>query len=205
MGAKGDSILKLMSLGLNTPDMLILRSTKEVNRFIKYGILDLFYMEGWERFSIRTDNKKGRALYKKWGLPFHPNKTVGETRDILRRELLHPADDKMDILVSKAIDPKNSVLSGKYLRSLEEDFLDYVLGSSTGRDIDKGIPKTWNVSSEVMPMDLPPEEIRELLQAIQGVVFKNFQTPFVVEFSVYPYPIGKLNRNLIFWEVIEGK
>lgn len=204
MGAKTDSILKLMSLGLNTPDMLILRSREDVNSFLRHGLLHLYHMEGWEKISIRTDNKKGQETYKKWGLPFFPNKTVEEVRKIITKELLNLVNVKIDILVSKGIDPQDSIMSGKYLRSFEGDFLDYVLGSSTGRDIDKGIPRTWNVSTDVMPADLPQREIIELLATVLGLR-RNFQTPFVVEFSVYPYPIGKLDRKLIFWEVIEKK
>lgn len=205
MGAKGDSILKLMSLGVNTSDMLVLRSRGDVSSFLEYGVLHLYHMEGWEKISIRTDNKLGQVTYKKWGLPFYPNRTIEETREILTNELLDLVDVKIDILVSKGIDPQDSILSGKYLRSMEEDFLDYVLGPSTGRDIDKKIPKTWEASSGVMPTDLPVDKMKELLDIVLGVLHRNFQVPFVVEFSVYPYPIGMLNKNLIFWEVIEGK
>ena len=204
MGAKGDSILKLMSLGLNTPDMLVLRSKGDVSSFFRHGLLHLFHMEGWKKISIRTDNKKGQETYKKWGLPFYPDKTMGETRKIISEELLDLVEDKIDILISKGINPQDSILSGKYLKDVGGDFLDYVLGPSTGRDIDRDIPKTWNVSLEVKPTDLPPREVVELLATVLGLR-QNFQTPFVVEFSVYPYPIGKLNRTLIFWEVIEKK
>jgi len=207
MGSKMDSILKLASLKLNTPDLMILSSREDVYSFIESKY------RGWNKVSIRTDNKVGKAVYKKWGLPFYPNRTPKEAQKILGKQLLSLVDEEIDIIVSQGINPKNALLCGKYRKSYQEgDIMEYVLGPCTVRDVDKGIPKRWDISDMVMPTELSAILTRDLVTnvgslpyIIRWAVARKFRVPFIVEFSVYPYGVGKLNRPLIFWEVIEEK
>ena len=194
MGAKTESMLKLMELGVNTPVFEVLSSSQAVMEFIEKGAK-------WDKFSIRTDNKKGLALYKKWGLPFFPNRTWGETVDVLEGELLQLVDKNLDIIVAEGINPEDSLVSGRYLRDFKGDIVDYVLGPSTGRDVEAGVPKQWNPSYSANP---PLPEITKVADYAKSPSFlRVFRVPFVLEFSIYPYPIGKLRDKLIFWEVIE--
>jgi len=200
MGAKTNSLLKLMNLNLNTPDVIILRDREDIARFLKSNVWG-----DWRKVSIRTDNKERMEAYKKWGLPFFPNKTKEEAREILTRDLPELVDRNIDILVAEGINPEESTLSGKYFKSLTEDLLEYILGPSTVRDIERGSPKCWDVPEDVMPVELPLEEMKELLYVALKTISKEFRMPFVIEFSVYPYPMGRLKKTLIFWEVIESK
>jgi len=214
VGRKIDSLMKLMSLGLNTPEMVFITSQDELDKFLDPRSMS--DAEGWEKVSIRTDNKEHLETYKRWGLPFFPNKTMKEAQEILKKEL-SLLIDKIDIIIAKGIDPKDTLMSGKYLRDYKEDVLEYVLGSSTVRDIDRSIPKVWIVppetrfidfSSRPSSMEISSDQLEKvglLPHIARRIVSKEFQAPFVLEFSIYPYPIGLRNRELIFWEVIEEK
>jgi len=202
MGSKIGSILKLMSLNLNTPDIIVLSSREEIYNIMK------FKFNGWERVSIRTDNKEGKEVYKKWDLPFFPNKLPGEASRILGIELLPLIDEKIDIIVAKGINPGDALMSGKYMRG-DAEVVEYIIGPSTVRDVDKGIPNSWDFYGERMPHDLlhlqlPISFQYSLFHAIEQTD-RGFRSPYILEFSVYPYGVGKLDKPLIFWEVIEEK
>jgi len=197
-----DSILKLMSLNLNTPDIRVLRSREDIYEFIKSNYA------GWKKISIRTDNKKGKEAYKKWDLPFFPNRPREVAHFRLRKDLLPLVDNKIDIIVAEGINPEDALMAGKYMRG-DVEVVEYVIGPSTVRDVDKGVPSSWNVYGETMPHDLsrlqvpinlPYSLFHTVEQADRG-----FRTPYILEFSVYPYGVGKLDKPLIFWEVIEEK
>jgi hypothetical protein len=197
MGKKTESLLKLKALRVNIPVFEVLTNSEEVRNFLKQSM-----PRRWDAYSIRTDNKKGQIPYKKWGLPFFPNKNWGEVRDILNKELLHLVDRELDIIMAEGIDPKDSLISGRYLKDLEgEDVVDYITGSSTGRDIEKRTPKEWKPTSS----EVPPEQMQfsRIVNYVKYSFSHAFEAPFVVEFSIYPYPIGRLKDKLIFWEVIE--
>ena len=202
MGSKIESLQKLINLGVNTPNFEILTTGEEVMEFIKRGEKT----RRLDAFSIRTDNKKGQALYKKWGLPFFPNKPWGEIVDILNKELLPLIDEKIDIIVAEGINPKDSLISGRYLRNPKEgDILDYIRGPSTGRDVDRGSPESWIPTSSYkkeLPLHIQGQFMRVSNYARNSFP-RAFKTSFVIEFSVYPYPIGRLKDKLIFWEVIK--
>ena len=197
-----DSIRKLMSLGINTPDVMVLACREDVYSFIKSEF------NNWEKVSIRTDNKRGKAVYEKWGLPFYPNRSQEKALKILGKELLSLVDDKIDILVAKGINPEESLLSGKYMRG-DVEVVEYIIGPSTVRDVDEKIPPSWNVYGETMPHDLSrlqlPINLPYSLFHTVEQTDRGFRTPYILEFSVYPYGVGKLNKPLIFWEVIEEK
>lgn len=200
MGSKIASILKLMSLNINTPDIHVLPSREAVYGFIKSN-----YRE-WKRISIRADVKEGKKTT--WNLPFYPNRTREEALKILGKELLPRVDDKIDIIVAEGINPKEALMSGKYMRG-DVEVLEFVLGPSTVRDIDKDIPSSWRVYGERMPRDLanyplPINLPYSLFHTIEQTD-RGFRAPYILEFSVYPHEVGKLNKPLIFWEVIEVK
>lgn len=202
MGAKADSIMKLISLGVNTPRVRVLTNQAEVDFFCQNG------MEGWEKISIRTDNKQDFETYKRWGLPFFPNRSVPEVNKILEGELHDLVKDKIDIIVAEGIDPKDTIVSGKYLRSQWENLVDYVLGSSTVRDVETTTPKTWDTNMLLSDTDIPRKawvSMGLLPHIVKRIISRKFMVPFVAEFSVYPYPIGVKQTPLIFWEVIEEK
>lgn len=199
MGKKTESLLKLADLDVNTPNIKIMRSGVELSNFLKCN------MGGWERISIRTDTKKEYENYRKWGLPFYPYQTKEEFKKILRQELLELVDKSIDILVAEGINPQDVLISGKYFKSTNRDIIEYILGPSTVRDVDRSIPKHWDLSLESPPRDfnLVSADLGELLCKVNRIIFLRFKIPFVVEFSIYPYPVGKLKKTLIFWEVIE--
>jgi len=97
-------------------------------------------------------------------------------------------------------------MSGKYMRG-DREILEYVLGSSTVRDIDKEIPNSWKLYGERMPhnllyLQLPINLHYSLFHAVEQAD-RAFRAPYILEFSVYPHGVGNLRNPLIFWEVIE--
>ena len=200
MGSKIGSMLKLMSLNINTPDIHVLPSREAVYGFIKSN-----YRE-WKRISIRADVKEGKKTT--WNLPFYPNRTREEALKILGKELLPQVDDKIDIIVAEGINPGDALMAGKYMRG-DTEVLEYIIGPSTVRDIDKGVPNRWEVYGGRMPHDLLhlqlPINLHYSLFYTVEQADRGFRAPYILEFSVYPYGVGKLDKPLIFWEVIEEK
>jgi len=192
-----------MSLNINTPDIHVLPSREAIYGFIKSNY------RGWETISIRADVKESKKVhYVSWGLPFYPNRTQEEALKILGKELLPLVNEQIDIIVAKGINPKEALMAGKYMRG-DVEVLEYIIGPSTVRDIDKGVPPSWNIYGERMPHDLIhlqlPISLHYSLFYTVEQTDRGFRAPYILEFSVYPYGVGKLNKPLIFWEVIEEK
>ena len=195
MAKKIDSLWKLRVLGLNTSNFKILKSRLDVDYF--------FNRTDWKRISIRTDLKDPtKRGVSRFGLPFFPNLDYLEARKIIVHDSTVSTDD-LDIIVSEGIDPKDALLSGKIIMENElKGNLEYILGASTVRSLDYVIPKRYTVKfSEpvtLLSFNLPLEK---LSHQIKQIILPSFRTPFIIEFSIYSHPIGRLKDRLIYWEV----
>lgn len=107
-------------------------------------------------------------------------------------------------LCNEAIKLDDSTCAGNIL-VLNEDtfFVEFFYGPGTPRDIEsKGVDELKLYSkSGYSPAEgeKPPTEVLSLVQRARK--FRPLENkPYVIEFSVYPYPIGRNNGHTIVWE-----
>lgn len=107
-------------------------------------------------------------------------------------------------LCNEAINLKDSICAGNILVLNEETyFVEYFYGPGTPRDIESKGPdelKTYNrTMGQLSQGEPPPEEIRRM--AFNARKFKALDNrAYILEFSLYPYPIGRNQTHIICWE-----
>ncbi len=113
-------------------------------------------------------------------------------------------NQKFYTLCNEAIKLDDSICAGNILvLNLDTYFVEYFHGSGTPRDVEKKAPpelKTYSKSGYTPAEgDRPPSEVLELvLKARRFQALAN--KAYIVEFSVYPYPIGRNQTTTICWE-----
>lgn len=107
-------------------------------------------------------------------------------------------------LCNEAIDPLVSVCAGNILVfNGTTYFVEYFYGPGTPRDIESKGPdelKTYGKTiGQPAEGDKPPEEV--LRMVVEARKFKPLENKaYILEFSLYPYPIGRQKTNIICWE-----
>ncbi len=107
-------------------------------------------------------------------------------------------------LCNEAINLKDSICAGNILVLNEQAyFIEYFLGPGTPRDIETKGPdelKTYGKTvGQPAEGEKPPEEI--LRMAMNARKFKALDNKaYILEFSLYPYPIGRDQTEVICWE-----
>ena len=109
-------------------------------------------------------------------------------------EFAQAQNKKYFVLVNEALPLKDSVIAGNIYLSSRTDFvIEYFNGPGTPRDIDskplKRIDSQHFGSFPNSGLDPLPEFVSRL-----GI------HPAIFEFSLYPYPVGRLKQRLVFWE-----
>ncbi len=107
-------------------------------------------------------------------------------------------------LCNEAINLKDSICAGNILVLNEQTFfVEYFYGPGTPRDIESKGPdelKTYGRTlGEPAKGVKPPDEV--LKMALEAKKFKALDNKaYIMEFSLYPYPIGRDQTNIICWE-----
>ena len=106
-------------------------------------------------------------------------------------------------LCNEAINLKDSICAGNILVNDENNyFIEYFYGPGTPRDIESKGPdelKTYSKSfGEPSRGEKPLDEV--LCMAFTARKFQPLNKAYIVEFSVYPYPIGRNKTTIICWE-----
>lgn len=113
------------------------------------------------------------------------------------------------ILINQAIAIKEASITGKII--WEDDIryrIDYFYGAGTPRDIDNIMRSNLNVAEGVVHLhgrplsdDAPTNiALHKVVNATQDFIKVIKVRPVILEFQIYPHPIGKRNENIIFWE-----
>lgn len=106
-------------------------------------------------------------------------------------------------LCNEAIVLNDSICAGNILTLDDKNyFVEYFHGPGTPRDIEskgadelKVYTRSFGSPAQGPP---PPEIIRGM--AYQASKFKPVSGPYILEFSLYPYPIGKNRTEIVIWE-----
>ena len=106
-------------------------------------------------------------------------------------------------LCNEAINLQESVCAGNILTLDDKNyFVEYFHGPGTPRDIEsKGADelKVYTRSFGSPSQGPPPLEIVRKM-AYQASKFKPVPRPYILEFSLYPYPIGRNQTEIVIWE-----
>jgi hypothetical protein len=172
---------QLHDAGLNVADFICF-APKE----LKIGELRNFCSK-FRSVSCRTfaaDEDKSFKTPVKYEIP-----TVKEVIEFAQAQ-----NKKYFVLVNEALPLKDSVIAGNIYLSSRTDFvIEYFNGPGTPRDIDskplKRIDSQHFGSFPNSGLDPLPEFVSRL-----GI------HPAIFEFSLYPYPVGRLKQRLVFWE-----
>lgn len=106
-------------------------------------------------------------------------------------------------LCNEAINTKESVCAGNILVHDERTyFVEYFYGPGTPRDIESKGPdelKTYSKSfGQPAQGEKPPDEVLRMILDVRK--FQPLNKAYIIEFSVYPYPIGKNQTHVVCWE-----
>ena len=106
-------------------------------------------------------------------------------------------------LCNEAIDLGDSICAGNILVHDEQTyFIEYFYGPGTPRDIEKKGPdelKTYSKTiGEPATGERPPDDV--LRMVLSARKFNPINKAYIIEFSLYPYPVGRNQTNLICWE-----
>lgn len=107
-------------------------------------------------------------------------------------------------LCNEAINLKDSICAGNILVLNEQAvWVEYFYGPGTPRDLEGKGPdelKTYGKTiGQPAEGDRPPDEILQMI--VNARKFKALDNKaYILEFSLYPYPIGRNQTNIICWE-----
>ncbi|MEK7138927.1 MAG: hypothetical protein AAB799_01980 [Patescibacteria group bacterium] len=111
-------------------------------------------------------------------------------------------------LCNEALKLSDSIFAGNILvRSKREYAIEYFSGEGTPRDIEAIDPARIKYFERKfgspMPSDVP-EAIQSLRTSLNEFATTLPITPVIIEFSIYPYPVGRRKSNAICWEWRKG-
>jgi len=196
MGKKLDSIRLLSDLGFNTPEFIVVHDEDSLYVYEQMAV-------SWPRVSIRTDTKNSNHPLVLGKLPFFPNILAAEAMEKLKGLL----SEGLLGIVQKAIDPKDSELGGKYMRVAKDstEFVEYFLGPGTIRQMESDEVRRHAVHwlHGKVDWETVPKGHGGYIYIFQKVRRQAtiLRPPFCLEFSKYPYRIGRMKEQIIFWEV----
>ena len=198
MGRKRDSLLQLEKLGFNIPECMTIMGIPG-----KGGIV--FPLEWGEKISVRMDVKDSRAKNVIL-MPFKANMDQKEALDFIKNNLR----PDMIAIIAKGIDPDDCVAKGRFMRTENcHNILECTLGPGTVRDMEKITirdPNYFRVEERIYIPHFPEEvKLTEEYKITLRKMMKDCITKIglgIVEWSLYPYPVGILNHHLICWEII---
>lgn len=105
-------------------------------------------------------------------------------------------------LCNESINTQESLCAGNVLVHDENNwFIEYFYGPGTPRDVEKNVDKLKTYSKSFGSSaqgDRPPETI--LRFAYEARKFNPLNKAYILEFSLYPYPIGRQQNHIVCWE-----
>lgn len=175
-------------MGLNVLDFYVTKDKREAAHYLAKNT--------GKRKSMRTE--RGDEFL----CPFYYFQPAEE---LVTKALQHIAEG-YTLIFCDSLDGNDTVMFGAMALTGStriNDHLDYVVGPGKLRELDTHPNK---FSYEIPSATLVPfmgltfeEELTGLYRDIQSKCNENI--PCVVEWSYYPYPVGKLRTNFVFWEL----
>ena len=195
MGRKLDSLRRLSSLGFNAPEHHIM------SHALTYSLDSC----PWKKISVRMDIEDSRAKNVIL-MPFKANMDRKEALEFIK-ENIRP---DLIAIIAKGIDPADCIVKGRFMRTEDcHNILECTLGPGTVRDMEKVAikdPNYFRIEERIYIPHFPKEvELYNDYKVILRKMMKDCITKVglgIVEWSIYPYPVGILDYPLICWEII---
>ncbi len=186
--SKADTLALLEAHGMNTVERVVVKKP-----FVAESIIGKIISFSHEVISLRSW-RRGKVLS-----PFYPNCPVDKLLQIINDnwDSLKVCDE---IIISEGINPDNSLRAGKIIDGETSMLIEYFNGPGTVRKLDKiqplikTIPKTGSISLQSLDDWFP-------LCLAAKTLFRSYPG-HIIEWSKYPYKIGKKKEHYIYWEVI---
>lgn len=136
---------------------------------------------------------------KKFACPFFPDQSDWETI----KELAIKHNREYYSLYNEVIEPKDATFTGNMVLQDDRNYMvEYFKGPGTPRDMEHKTDADGlkRFTREIgVPMDPDsPIELKYLASYFRS--FLSTTRPILIEFQIYPYPIGLRKRNDIAWE-----
>lgn len=186
--SKSGTLDLLESHGMNTVERVVLKkpfvANQLINQLIKFPH-DMVSIRSW---------KSGQVL-----CPFYPNRPITQLLQIVNDEW--DKLKKMDeIIFAQGINPDQSHMAGKVMDNETEIHIEYFNGPGTVRKLDTITPLVKSFPKKGVLLTKPFKDWAPLYIAAKA--FFCSYPHSIIEWSYYPYKIGKLQENYIYWEVI---
>lgn len=195
--SKYDSLEFLKEMGYNTPEFLLITSSKELAKVI----------DDWGTFnklSIRSFRPRSNLTFNE---PFYPNI---EMNDVFINIMNGHLRQGYHLIISKGIDPTGTKWKGNIMiyPSFSMRRFDYILECSEGYGTVRDLEKDKNIKCftsilEAMQATKCPEMSKIYIVA-KDIFDKLDKKPIILEWSVYEFPVGIKNKTVIYWEVRKG-
>lgn len=192
---KGNSLLFLRYHCLNTSSFTIIRNDKDFEE----------WMNGWEygRISVRSYRENGLSFNEF----FRPNVILDMT---LIHDIFGCLDNGYSVIVSRGVDPTGTLYKGNIQLSREllgiNYLIEYTEGYGTVRDLETA-KKIHRVSNNTpIKINMLPAIFDILRKSIElySNYFYKYKVSIILEWSIYEFPVGALEEELIFWEIRRG-
>lgn len=187
---KSESLFLLDSLGLNTIDYFITKDKQEASHYLAKHIN--------KKRSMRTE--RGEEFL----CPFYYNQPAEE---LVSKALKH-IDEGYTLLFSPSLDWKDCIAFGATALTEDlDDHVDVVFGPGLTRELDthkdkKSISIDLGSISPFLSKGLTFDQTRILHTNYQKVKLHcSNHRPCILEWSLYPYGVGKLEKHFIWWEL----
>jgi hypothetical protein len=180
---KLESLKELEMLGLNTPEFLCeIRRWKE-DRLEQWND---FYSVANGKISVRTERDGETSC------PFLPNITLRRAAVELPKLL------KQDyrILIFRGIDPKDAAFRGNYAFLPDGSFvMEWKSGPGTVRDLETELHHSSSDKHRL------PAFVKDAIYWPMRMRQDHIKKGSIIEWSLYPYDVGRLKQKAIHWEI----
>ena len=193
---KLNSLYKLNSLGFNTPIFIPIYKRSDL-------IKNIDQIKLLSPLSIRSDHPTKDGIV----FPFFPDQSF-ENALIHIEEIL---DKGLIAIVQKSVNPKESSIAGKYLKYENYGIIEYFIGVGTIREEMEGLNNNLRYvecnDRKILNRFITPD-IEPFITDINSQIIRDtwcLISPCCIEWAIYPYEIGMLNKKIIFWETYKLK
>lgn len=190
---KHKRLQQLEAAGLNIADFVYF-PPKQLDPVVLQRFFKRY--EGKHGISIRHYHEDESRFFK------CPNKYEQKDWDFVLR-FCQEHNQQFYTLCNEAIPVNDSLYAGSiWLLGWPEYVVEYFRGPGTPRDMEKRVLSFFQHRiGEQHTRDAPPELIDLVLCTIR---FLEESRPILLEFNIYPYPVGKLHQRSILWEWRRG-
>jgi hypothetical protein len=186
--SKADTLDLLEVHGMNTVDRVVLKKP-----FKPKTLLESITTITHPKISMRTW-ERGRVL-----CPFYPNQSADDLIQVVGRDW--PKIKLVDgIILSEGINPDDSKMAGKIMDGETDLIVEYFEGPGTVRKLDTITPLTKRFPKKGVILTTPFNDWASLYVAAKAF-FRSYPST-IIEWSYYPYKVGKKQENYIYWEVL---